>query len=83
MSQHELLRYNELYVLCWRLIKHGAAGAEKTDNPEKYWHDFRAEGQAIYEKFMDLDKDNVYNIVNSTVIITQNAFWHQDQEAAS
>lgn len=83
MSEHELLRYNELYVLCWRLMKKGIKGAAEAKDQVKYWNDFRAEGQAIYEKFMDLGRDHIYNIVNSTVIMTENAYGRQDQEVSA
>lgn len=81
MPETELKRYNELYNLCWKMLKRALIDMNKTDDPVRFWNDLRAEGQYIYERYRNLNKDNVYAIVNSTICMVYDAY--QDQEAAS
>ena len=74
MSEHELLRYNELYVLCWKMVKRYMQGMTTSSDMDKFWNDLYTEGQVLYERFMDLNRDKVYIIVNASVNMVQDAY---------
>lgn len=74
MPDESLKRYNELYNLCWKMLKRALTDMTTTNDVVRFGNDLRAEGQYIYEHYRDLNRDNVFNIVNSTLAMVYDAY---------
>ena len=59
-------KYHELYGVAFKILKRYLADMDRAD---EHWFDrFRSEFQMLYEKYIELDKELVYQFCNLSVL---------------